>query len=134
MSLIGLMFYLRSWFSKMKASSSSVSNQVYTDQAENQEDHRYESQRSSSSTATETVQQRTPNHQDLNSYTVLRFSQMQPMYDNSKDDENAQEPEAPSLPSTRMINGHNNEVNDNNDGEGIRTIFRTRRIQGLVSM
>ncbi|XP_062604059.1 uncharacterized protein LOC134265850 [Saccostrea cucullata] len=115
-----LMFYLRSWFSKIKASSSSVTNQVYTDQAENQEEHRYESRRSSSSTETEPVLQRTPNHQDLNSYTDLRFSQMQPMYDNSKDEEIVQEPRAPSvdsLPSPRKINGNKNEVNDNNDAD-----------------
>ncbi|XP_062578463.1 uncharacterized protein LOC134240386 [Saccostrea cucullata] len=115
MSLIGVMVYLKSWFSKTNTSFT-VTNQLYSDQTENQEENRYESRRNSSSNETENVLQ---NHPDLNDYTDLRLSRMQPQYDDSKDSEGASEPATPSvhsLLSSRTKNDHNKEVIDKSNG------------------
>ncbi|XP_062586116.1 uncharacterized protein LOC134247755 [Saccostrea cucullata] len=116
MSLICLLFFLKSWLSKTNVSSTET-NQLCTDQTDNPGEHDNES-RSSSSNANEPVLQRTPTH----SYTGLRFSRMQPLYDNSKDYESVPEQDTPSvdsLPSHKLRNDDDGESKGDGKYEGL---------------
>ncbi|XP_062599530.1 uncharacterized protein LOC134261069 [Saccostrea cucullata] len=120
MSLIGLLIYLRSWFSKSPDCFPS-SGRLSTEVTESQRD-RYESHGSTSSVGADHVVSSPRDQPDLNTYTDLRFSRM---YDSSHDCGGGPQPTAPSVDSIptqgckdqndKEVKGIDDDDDDNDD-------------------